>query len=101
MAVTERGLPGSEQYERYKEGRDRLLPMAYSCLTRLEHRARNHPAKGNARMRAASMYHVDYKVLDKLGELATTLGDEIEARKLLISAQTPKPRILAALCNRG
>jgi hypothetical protein len=23
-----------EQYQRYKQGRDRLLPMAYSCLTR-------------------------------------------------------------------
>lgn len=51
-----------EQYERYKEGRDRLLPMAFSCLTRLEHRARNHPAKGNSRMRAGSMYRVDYEV---------------------------------------
>jgi hypothetical protein len=71
-----------EQYERYKQGRDRLLPMAYSCLTRLEHRARAYAAKGNIRMRAASMYRVDYEVLDKLGELATTLGDEAEARKL-------------------
>jgi hypothetical protein len=71
-----------EQYERYKQGRDRLLPMAYSCLTRLEHRARAYAAKGNIRMRAASMYRVDYEVLDKLGQLATTLGDEAEARKL-------------------
>ena len=71
-----------EQYERYKEGRDRLLPMAYSCLTRLQHRARNHPVKGNTRMRTASMYRVDYQVLDTLGRLTTTLGDEIEARKL-------------------
>ena len=43
-----------EQYERYKQGRDRLLPMAYSCLTRLEHRARNYPGKGR-RKKASSM----------------------------------------------
>lgn len=77
-----------EQYERYKQGRDRLLPMAYSCLARLEHRARNHPAKGNKRMKTASMYRVDYDVLDKLGKLTNTLGDEVEARKL-----TPQSRL--------
>lgn len=80
-----------EQYERYKEGRDRLLPMAYSCLTRLEHRARTYAGKGNIRMRAASMYHVDYEVLDKLGELTTTLGDEAEARKLGPQSQLRAP----------
>ena len=42
-------------------------------------------------MRAASMYHVDYKVLDKLGELATTLGDDIEARKLGPQSQLRAP----------
>lgn len=35
-----------EQYEAYLEGRDRLLPMAYSCLTRLEFKARFQPVKG-------------------------------------------------------
>lgn len=82
-----------EQYERYKEGRDRLLPMAYSCLTRLEHRARNHPVKGNSRMRAASMYRVDYQVLDTLGRLATTLGDAAEARKLGPQSQLRDPTV--------
>lgn len=71
-----------EQYERYKQDRDRLLPMAYSCLARLEHRARNHPARGNRRMKTGSMYRVDYEVLDKIGDLTNTLGDEVEARKL-------------------
>jgi hypothetical protein len=80
-----------EQYERYKQGRDRLLPMAYSCLARLEHRARNHSARGNKRMKSASMYRVDYEVLDKLGELTNTLGDEVEARKLTSQSQLRAP----------
>jgi len=80
-----------EQYERYKRGRDRLLPMAYSCLARLEHRARNYGAKGTKRHKAASMYRVDYEVLDKLGELKNTLGDEVEARKLTQQSQLRGP----------
>jgi len=80
-----------EQYERYKEGRDRLLPMAYSCLTRLEYRARTYPAKGNKRMKAASMYRIHHDVLDKLGELTNTLGDEVEARKLTPQSQLRAP----------
>jgi hypothetical protein len=80
-----------EQYERYKQDRDRLLPMAYSCLARLEHRARNHPAKGNKRMKTAGMYRVDCGILDTLGRLATTLGDETEARKLSPQSQLRAP----------
>jgi hypothetical protein len=79
-----------EQYERYREGRDRLLPMAYSCLTRLQYRARNHPGKGSRR-KAANMYRVDYEVLDTLGRLATTLGAEVEARKLSSQSQLRAP----------
>lgn len=71
-----------EQYKAYLEDRDRLLPIAYSCLARLEFRARSHPARGNKRQKAASMYAIDYDVLDKLGELTNTLGDEVGARKL-------------------
>ncbi len=80
-----------DQYERYKEGRDRLLPMAFLCLTRLEYRARNHPAGKQWRQKASSMYRVDRAVLDKLGELTTTLGDETEARKLGPQSQLRAP----------
>jgi hypothetical protein len=80
-----------EQYERYKQGRDRLLPMAYSCLARLEHRARNYAPKGTKRQRAARMYRVDHEVLNKLGELTNTLGDEVEARKLAPQSQLRAP----------
>jgi hypothetical protein len=71
-----------EQYERYKQGRDRLLPMAYSCLARLEHRARNYPGRQQKRQKAARMYRVDFSVLKKLGDFANTLGDEAESRKI-------------------
>jgi hypothetical protein len=37
------------------------------------------------------MYRVDYEVLDKLGELATILGDETEARKLGPQSQLRAP----------
>lgn len=71
-----------EQYERHKQGRDRLLPMAYSCLARLEHRARSYSGKGQKRQKAAKMYRVDSNILKKLGDLANTLGDEVESRKI-------------------
>lgn len=61
-------------YEGYLQGRDRLLPMAYTCLTRFKY-----GTEGNKV--AASRYHVDIKVLQKLGEISTTSGDETTARK--------------------
>ena len=80
-----------EQYERYIQDRDRLLPMAYSCLTRLQFRAKFYPAKGDWRRKAASMYSIDYEVLDKLGELTTNLGDEVGARKLSPQSELRPP----------
>ena len=80
-----------EQYERYLQGHDRLLPMAYSCLTRLEFRAKSHPVKGNKRERAANMYRIDVDVLDKLGDFTTNLGDEVEARKLTPQSELRPP----------
>jgi hypothetical protein len=61
-------------YECYLQGRDRLLPMAYTCLTRFRY-----GSGGNKE--AASRYHVDINVLKKLGRLSSTLGDETAARK--------------------
>ena len=37
------------------------------------------------------MYRVAYEVLDKLGELTNTLGDEVEARKLSPQSQLRAP----------
>jgi hypothetical protein len=86
-----------EQYERYLQGRDRLLPMAYSCLARLEFRGSSHPVKGNKRYKAASMYSIDHEVLDKLGELTNNLGDEVETRKLNSQStlRPPNPQEIA------
>lgn len=61
-------------YSRYKQGQDRLLPMAYTCLTRIRYSAGN---QGNA----ASQYRVSKRVLHKLSELTSTLGQGVEARK--------------------
>jgi hypothetical protein len=76
-----------EQYEAYVEGRDRLLPMAYSCLTRLEFRA----GTKDKRRKAASMYRIEPGVLDKLGELTSNLGDEVGARKLTPQSELRSP----------
>jgi hypothetical protein len=80
-----------DQYEAYLEGRDRLLPMAYSCLARLEYRARFLPIGKNKRRKAASMYRIDHDVLDKLGELTNNLGDEVGARKLSEQSELRPP----------
>jgi hypothetical protein len=62
-------------YDAYRQGRDRLLPMAYTCLSYLEHSA-------GGRRQAAQWYHMEEKVLRKLGEFTSTLGIGTEARKL-------------------
>jgi hypothetical protein len=62
-------------YDSYRQGRERLLPMAFSCLTYFANSA-------GGRIQAAQRYHVEKKVLDKLGELTSTLGKGSEARKL-------------------
>jgi hypothetical protein len=61
-------------YEDYVRGRDRLLPMAYTCLTRLAYSA------GGNRQEAAKKYGISKKVLTKLATLSTS-GDEATARK--------------------
>lgn len=62
-------------YERYRVGRDRLLPMAYSCMSRFEYGA------GGNKRQAATKYGVDEAVLKKLSELSTNLGVGTAARK--------------------
>jgi hypothetical protein len=70
-------------YERYLKGRDRLLPMAYTCLTRFRY-----GSGGNKE--AASRYHVSRNVLNKLGRLSSESGDETTARKW-VSGRPPQP----------
>ncbi len=69
-------------YEGYVLGRDRLLPMAYSCLSRLEYAARNRAEGKSKRAKAARMFRIDGEVLKRLGDYTANLGDEVGARKL-------------------
>jgi len=63
-------------YDGYQQGRDRILPMAYTCLTRLEYSA------GGRRADAARQYGIDKKeVLGRIGNLTANLGAGVEARK--------------------
>src|SRR5215213_3518449 len=61
-------------YEGYLLGRDRLLPMAYTCLTRFKYGAGNDKE-------AASRYRVSKNVLKQLGRLSSESGDDTTARK--------------------
>lgn len=61
-------------YNRYLCGKDRLLPMAYTCLTRLEYSAGSRPA-------AAEHYNVSPKVFTELSKLSSNRGTGLEARK--------------------
>jgi hypothetical protein len=61
-------------YERYLRGQDRLLPMAYTCLTRLTY------SVGGDKQQAAKKYGISRKILAKLASLSSS-GDEATARK--------------------
>lgn len=63
------------RYKAYREGRETLLAMAYMCLTVLE-------TSAGGREQAATRYHIDKRVLNKLGELSTQRGTKEEARKV-------------------
>jgi len=71
-------------YEGYLQGRDRLLPMAYTCLTRFTYGA------GSDKEAASSRYRVSRKVLSELGRFSSTLGDATTARKWGVGQQ-PRP----------
>lgn len=62
------------RYKAYREGRDKLLSMAYLILTIVQSRS-------ETRKEAVDKYKIQREVLDKLGELTSTKGDEQEARK--------------------
>lgn len=62
------------RYQGYLDGREPILSMAYFCLTVLE-------AKAASRNDAASAYRIDLPVLRKMGELTSTRGDALNARK--------------------
>lgn len=75
------------RYKAYREGRDTLLSMAYLLLTVAQ-------SKSNTRREAAIKLRVEKKILDTLGELCSTKGDEREARK------APKNSVFIPLENK-
>ena len=62
------------RYKAYRQKRETLISMAYTCLTIFQ-------ASAGGRKEAASQYSIDYEVLDTLGKLTSTKGNHIEARK--------------------
>ena len=82
-----------KRYEGYTRHREPLLSMAYFCLSWIESRT----GSKNRRSRAAKKYYIGEKVLNKLGELTATTGDERTARKITrastVRAPTTKERI--------
>lgn len=69
------------RYEGYLRGREPLLPMAYFCLTVIL-------ATYDGRANAAKQLNVAEAVLGKIGELTSTRGDSLTARKM--DAQSTK-----------
>jgi hypothetical protein len=73
-----------ERFLLYRQRKEPLTSMAYMCLTVLEASARtatNYKVRNNLRGKASYQYKIDYEVLDELGRLTATKGNESEARK--------------------
>jgi hypothetical protein len=64
-----------QRYCGYKRGKEPLLSMAYFVLTVVE------ALGGNSRPAAARTFNVEESVLRKIGELSSTRGDSLTARK--------------------
>jgi hypothetical protein len=62
-------------YDNYLQGRERLLPMAYTCFTWIK----RHPGGLKA---AAKRYRVSKNVLEQLSKLSSRSGKGVEARKI-------------------
>jgi hypothetical protein len=76
-------------YERYLQGGEPLLAMAYFCLTVLEWSAGARTGKLEA---AAQMFNIDKRVLDAVSKLTSILGSVGTARKLdRVSSQRRDP----------
>jgi len=80
------------RYQMHRDGKESLSAMAYFCLTLLEWRA-------GGRGKAATTFGIDKPVLDKLGGLASSKGDEKTIRKfpragkpLHLQPHTPQER---------
>jgi len=64
-----------DRYRGYRAGREPLFAMAYWCLTCLER-------AGGGRERASDKYGIDLAILRTLGQITSTAGDPMTARKV-------------------
>lgn len=71
------------RYEKYLDGKEELLSMAYACLTFVE-------KKAGGRKSAAKLCLIDKKILDNLGNLTSNRGDTMTARKFTNSGSMNK-----------
>jgi hypothetical protein len=80
-------------YQRYRQDRERLLPMAATCLDWLEFRAQQNDPTGKKKVRekAAQHYNIEIDVLRKLGNFTANLGAGVEARKVYGGSQLRNP----------
>jgi hypothetical protein len=62
------------RWREYQAGRERIQGMAYFVLTMME-------ASAGGRKKSAKAFSVELKVLDKIGQLASTRGNPATARK--------------------
>jgi uncharacterized tellurite resistance protein B-like protein len=70
------------RYQGYLDGKEKLLPMAYFCLTVIEQEGEKRDTeKRNKRKKASNYYKIDVNILNKLAELSSVKGDENTARK--------------------
>jgi hypothetical protein len=72
-----------KRYEMYLDKKEPICSMAYFCLTVVL-------AKAGGKRKASRMFSIDKRVLDKLGELTSTRGDSLTARKAALGS-TPSP----------
>ena len=70
-----------QRYTRYEQGREPLLSMAYFCLSYFEDTVGTGASGKQRRKMAAEALGVEEKLLARLGELTSTLGDAESARK--------------------
>jgi hypothetical protein len=69
------------RWKGYCQGEEKLLSMANFCLTVLETSAVRQSKKEKKRTAASRQYHIEFKVLDNLGQWSAKKGTEAEARK--------------------
>lgn len=74
FAVNPNVIATWKRYAGYLDGKEPLLGMAYFVLSYLEKCC-------SGRKRVSSLYKIDYKILDTLGMITSTKGDQLTARK--------------------